>query len=49
MEGKECPHCRSKNTEIAISTGYTELWDCFRCKKTFFVRGGLIDKPQKES
>lgn len=46
MEGKECPHCKSVDTEIVVSNGYVELWDCFNCGKTFYIRGGQIVKPQ---
>lgn len=47
MEGKKCPHCKSKDTELVISCGHKESWECFNCKKTFFfsyIRGGIIDK-----
>jgi len=48
MEGKECPRCESKDTELTITINYYELWECFNCQKTFFIRDGLIDKPQEK-
>lgn len=35
MEGKKCPFCGSKNTEITVSDAQGELWECFTCNETF--------------
>lgn len=45
MEGKECSHCKSKDTEIVFAEYNGELWECFNCKKTFVIEND--DKPQK--
>lgn len=48
MEGKECPHCKSIDTEIVLEEYNGQLWECFSCKKTFAVYTDQDDKPQKE-
>jgi len=35
MEGKECPFCKSTDTELTLSGKLFEIWECFGCGKEF--------------
>ena len=37
LEGKTCPHCKSKDTEITTEDDFTETWECFnfKCRREF--------------